>query len=86
MVDKFAVNTGQLDAPYENAFAVTPADSNLANVVRGFYVGVTGNVAVMTVNDETVIFLAVPAGEIIPVRCKQIRTTSTTATNIIGLY
>ncbi len=70
---------------YKGAVAVTPADSDLVDPVSAFYVGVTGDVQVLTNSGETTLFVAVPAGAIIPVACIQIMTTNTTATSIVGL-
>lgn len=74
--------------PAQNAFEVTPADSDFAAglQVRGFYVGVTGNVSVVTVRGNTVTFMGVPAGQVMPVSVKQIRATGTTASFIVALY
>ena len=49
------------------------------------YVGGTGDVVVTTAGGDTVTFVAVPAGLIIPVRAKRIWETST-ATFMLGLY
>jgi len=74
-------------SPAVGAAAVTPADSDLTVFpCRGIYVGGAGNVAIVTPQGDTVTFVAVPAGSILPVRAKQIRSTNTTATNIVALY
>lgn len=66
-----------------DAFAVTPSDSTVITAF-GFYVGVTGNVAVVTSRGTGVTFTAVPAGEIIPLAISKVMSTGTTATNIVG--
>jgi hypothetical protein len=86
MADNFEDYNQGLDSPAFNAVEITPADSDLSTDLRGFYVGVTGNVTVMTSGGNTVLFVAVPAGSIMPIRCKQVRATGTTATSIVGLY
>jgi hypothetical protein len=75
---------------FRHAAAVTPHASN--NFARGlmdaFYVGVTGNVVAVIdtpTGEVTVTFTGVPAGAIIPLRCKRINASGTTATNIVGL-
>jgi len=68
------------------AFAITPADADLAVVTRGIYVGVTGDLAVILSGDTAVVtFKAVPAGSLLPIRAKQVRA-ATTASSILGLY
>ena len=68
-------------------FAITPSDStNFNYTVRGIYVGGTGNVAAVTEGGTAVTFSSVPAGTILPVRAVRVNSTSTTATNLVGLY
>lgn len=66
-----------------DAKAVTPSDSTVVSFF-GFYVGITGDVAVVTAKGTTVTFTAVPAGQIIPVAVSKINLTNTTATDIVG--
>jgi len=73
--------------PAEGVEAVTPSDAtNLTNNARGLYVGVTGNVSVVTITGDTAVFVGVPAGSIIPLRIKRVNSTSTTATDMVALY
>lgn len=73
-------------APARNCFAVTPANADLATYTRALYVGTAGNVAVILVDDSAAVtFSNVPAGAILPLACKQVRLTNTTASNIVGL-
>lgn len=65
---------------------VTPSDSAVLTRTRGLYVGTTGNVAVKSLRGTTCIFTAVPAGLILPIRCTQVLSTGTTASNIVALY
>lgn len=83
-----------IQAPASDAESITPADADLASVALGFftraiYVGVTGDLAVKMIGDigdSIVVFKAVPAGAILPLRVSQIRSTDTTATEIIALW
>lgn len=72
--------------PATIAFPITPSDSNnLTQVVRGLYVGTSGNIAVDMLDSGTnVIFMSVPVGPL-PIRVKKIYATGTTANNIVGL-
>ena len=66
--------------------AVTPHDStNLSDIASAIYVGGLGDVAVVFEDDVVLTFSAVPAGTILPVRCKRINLTNTTATLILAL-
>lgn len=82
----FVSNYGRSNAPASDAFAVTPSDSvNFTNGARSLYVGVTGNVAVVTPAGTVVTFTAVPAGTVLPVEASRVNATGTTATSIVGL-
>lgn len=49
------------------------------------YVGVSGNINVITVGGDEVNFNAIPAGTFVPVQVKRVKAAGTTATNIIAL-
>ena len=73
--------------PAEYAAAVTPDNSNdLAQVARALYVGTAGDLNVDLVDGSTVVFPSVLGGAILPVRVKRVRSSSTTASNIVALY
>jgi hypothetical protein len=75
------------NSPARHAAAITPHDTNeLTAVTRGIYVGGAGNVAVITIGGETVVFIAPPVGTVIPVQAKIVKSTSTTATSLIALW
>lgn len=76
-----------LGNPASGAFSVTPADdTDLTYYTRALYVGGAGNVEVITMAGETVVFVGVPAGTILPIRVSRVKATNTTATSILGLY
>lgn len=88
--DKFISESGNT-SNYLHATDITPADSDLASdhFTRAIYVGGTGNLAVRMAGSEgdiDVVFKAIPAGTILPIRVRQIRSTLTTATLIIALW
>ena len=83
------IKASQVVTPPLNAKAITPANTDLDYVTRAIYVGTTGNLAVRVVGeqgDEDVVFPAVPSGATIILVCKQIRTTGTTASNIVAMW
>lgn len=70
--------------------AITPADdTDLPTFTRSIYVGGAGNISVIQAADQSaaaVVFTSVAAGSILPIRAARIRSTGTTATNIVALY
>lgn len=84
--DEFPSQAG-IDSPARRAAAVTPHDSTmLSYVTRGIYVGGAGNVAVLTAGGDTVVFTAVPAGTLLPLRVNRVNSTNTTATAIVAIW
>lgn len=74
---------------YSSFQAVTPHDTNVLakGTCDAIYVGGAGNVTVRSADDASnVTFIAVPVGTILPVRTKQVRSTATTATNLVALF
>lgn len=59
------------------------ADDNQGCVL---YVGNTGNVRVLTVGNDDVTFVGIPAGAFVPVQVKRVFDTNTTATDIVALW
>lgn len=75
----------EMSDPAGGAFAVTPSDSTVLAGVRALYVGVSGDVAVVTPGrTAAVTFTAHPVGYM-PVRATHVLETGTTATNIVAL-
>lgn len=76
--------------PAANAEAITPADTDLTfGLTRAIYVGVGGDLAVRMADDKgdtDVVFTGVVSGSVLPLRVKQIRTTDTTATDIVAIW
>lgn len=77
----------------EEYVAVTPSDTddfmsagNKFRLTRGIYVGGAGNFVAVDGRGSTVTFTGVTAGSVIPIRCKRINSTSTTATNMVALF
>lgn len=66
------------------AFAITAADSDLAQPARGLYVGGAGNLVITTTGGSVVTLSNVPAGVFVPISVKRV-AAATTATNIVGL-
>ena len=85
MADNFS--TSGNEAPAGNAYTVITNDSTDQTIAtRAFYVGGAGDVKVTTSGGNTVTFVGVTVGTVLPVRVVRFWSTGTTATNLIGLY
>lgn len=72
---------------FENAVAVTKSDATVYSPpLSQLWVGGAGDVAVVMVGGQTVTFTAVPAGVMLPVRVTKVKSTGTSATNIVGVW
>jgi hypothetical protein len=78
-----------LNAPADLGVAITPDDNtDLTTNTRGLFVGTTGNVSVIMAADvagTAVLFKNVPSGTLLPISVRRVRSTLTTATDIVGL-
>jgi hypothetical protein len=77
------------------AKAITPHnDNNLTNytgaeTAQYVFVGVTGNVVCLPAGNpdgSTVTFSSLEAGSFVPVLCRRVLATGTTATGLIGIF
>ncbi len=85
--DQYSNYAKSMDAPAENAAAVTPNDTTeLTKSPRAIYIGTGGNLCLTTVTGKTVTFVNVQDGCILPVRPKMIRASGTTASDILVLW
>jgi len=71
-----------------SAVAITPNDStDLTTPTRGLYVGASGDVSVILVGDTNpVTLVGLAAGIVHPLRVRRVRSTSTSATSIVGVW
>lgn len=87
MADPFENVAKGLDSPADDAFTITPSDTNdLATIPRGLYVGIAGDLKVMTAKGTTVEFRNVSG--VLPVRVRKVFSTGQTGTiaaAIVGL-
>ncbi|HMP57159.1 MAG TPA: hypothetical protein PKD92_11375, partial [Novosphingobium sp.] len=83
-VDSFASFVDSPMAPAASCFAVTPSDTqDLPQVTKAIYVGTGGDVVLLPVRATApVTFRNVPAGAVLDVRVRAIRTSGTTAADI----
>lgn len=75
-----------IESPAESAFAVTPSDTvELTTFTRALYIGGAGDVAAVMVDGSEATFVGLLAGQVLPVRVRQVKSTGTDASNIVGL-
>ena len=90
MANEIPAGNGRLTimTPARHAAAVTPDNStDLTTYASALYIGGDGNVSLDTESGETaVVFVGLKAGTVLPVATKRVRSTSTTATNIVALW
>lgn len=89
--DPFGSYADNVSAPCRHWTTLTPSDStDLTNVPKAIYVGGAGDIAMIGVSAPTgapgVVWKAVPAGSVLPVRPRRVLATLTTATNLVGCY
>ncbi len=79
--------------PGAGGAAITPGTSALATPTRGIYVGVGGNMVIITMWDEEVFYENLVGGITHPIRAKKVLATgtdspasTTTASSLIGVY
>ncbi len=66
--------------------AITASNTvDLTNGTRGIYVGGSGDIAVVSMDDTVTTFVGVVVGTVLPIVCKRVNLTNTTATNLVGM-
>ena len=75
-----------IDAPAMDHFAVVTSDTiNFTTPFRSVYVGVAGDVVIVSANSTVVTYKNATAGSVLPVAGIRINATNTTATSLVGL-
>lgn len=85
--DNFRRHSRSLTAPPDQGCLVAPDDAkDLAVITRALYVGGAGDLAVAMADGTRLLFAAVPAGALLPIRVSRVLATGTTASKILGLW
>ena len=71
--------------PGRQCIAITPSDSSTFVTCRSIYVGVSGDITLVDLSGTAVLFKAVPQGTWVDVWTNQVKSTGTTATNLVGV-
>lgn len=69
----------------QGGIAITPHDTIAQGTFRALYVGGVGNVTLVGLDGNTVLFESVPVGTQLNVGCTIIKSTGTTATKMVGI-
>lgn len=69
-----------------NAKVVVPSDTATLDQAGTIYVGGAGNIACVTERGDEVTFVGMLKGTILPVLIKQVKSTDTTATNMLVTF
>lgn len=86
-MDKFSDYPTSLTAPARDAAAVVPNDAaDLAVLPRALYIGQAGDVSARLAGGQSVVFRALQAGSLLPVRVAGVNATGTTASDILALW
>jgi len=86
MPDRYSSTFANLSSPAIDAFDVTPDDAtDLPEVTRAIYIGVGGDLAIVTKEGGAVTLANLQAGTVLPLRVRAVRATGSTAQNIVGL-
>ena len=72
--------------PIYRAESVTPHDTNKIEQTRGLYIGGAGDVVVTMADGNDATFTSLSAGIVHPLQVIRVKSTNTTATNILALY
>lgn len=71
--------------PAEVLVNITPSDTDTTNVFRQIYVGISGDISVVTTHGDNIVFKNAVAGTTIgPFFLAKVKATGTTASNLVG--
>lgn len=87
MFDPFENAADSLIAPAKSAYTISPNDNaDLPSATKAIYVGNEGDVTLRAIDDDSdVLFRNLAAGTVLAVRARAIRSSGTTATDLVGL-
>jgi hypothetical protein len=86
-VDRYAGAGDDLLGPASDAAAVTKSDSaDLPIASKRLWIGGAGDVALVTIRGTSLTYTAGPAGTYLLVRASRVKSTGTTASNIVAEY
>ena len=73
-------------APGVGSFTITPSDTvDFDFVARAIYVGSTGDVALVNMDNTVVTWVGCPTGFVIPCAARRINLANTSASSLVGI-
>jgi hypothetical protein len=72
------------DQVYTKGVAVTLSDTTEISA-KALWVGGAGALSLITESGDTVLISGIPAGTLLPISCRSVRSTGSTATLVIAL-
>lgn len=86
-IDSHAGQVENLSSPCDNAAIITPNnDTDLIYVTRAVWVGGAGTINVTLAGGQTVLFSGIVAGTLLPLRITRVLSSSTSATDLVGIW
>lgn len=74
------------ESPGQDGFTITPSNTvDFTTLAKSIWVGVAGNVTLVTSRGTTLTFVGCQAGSIIPVEARRVDVTGTTATSLVAI-
>lgn len=87
MQDSFKNRVQSLSSPAKHAAPIVPSDSaELQYLTRAVYLGASGDLNAVMASGEEVTFSGMVGGAIYPLRIRAVKSTGTTASDIIALW
>lgn len=87
MADLYGNTTPGLTSPAIDGTMIVPSDgSELSHITRAVYVGGSGVINAELASGAIISLSNVPAGSILPLRLRKVRSSGTTATGLVGLW
>ena len=84
---RYAGRADAISAPAQGALTITPNDStDLSAETRGLWVGASGDLALVLASGDEVIIAGAVGGSLLPLRVRRVKSTGTTASQLVGLY
>lgn len=84
--DRFDRSADSTSSPARDAFMVTPNDSAaLPRLPKALLIGSGGTLTLRAIDAAADIAVTVTAGQIVPIRASHVRSTGTSASQIVGL-
>ena len=86
MSEQDAYKTADSTYAVVSGVVVTPSDTAVFKHTRGLWVGSGGNITLTMMDGANIQLVGVLGGTLLPFQCTAVRSTGTTASNIVALY